>query len=133
MNPWIILGVLLAIAASGASGYHYGGVHTENKLVREFEAKKLIAVETAVKEANKQASVDNAHNLKQANEIADARVKEARRNVKTIREIKSNTVYLDAACAVPASGLQLIRDAASGGQTDKVSPERSDGETAGSP
>lgn len=126
LNPWVILAAVLTLVATAATGYHYGSKHTRNELEKE----KNEAIIKAVDDANVQSKADHELNMLEAEKVHLAKLQEARRNVKVIREINNNTVYRNGDCAIPDSGLLLIRDAARG-KGDEVPTGTSDGEATG--
>lgn len=119
MNPWIIVGVLLAVIGAASGGYYEGSKHKEDELMSKWATQQAEAVAAAVQASEDQAVLDRKAALEGAQKQADARVAEAKRNVKVTHEITNNVVYTNPDCAITDNGLRLIAEAANGGTDQK--------------
>tara|TARA_R110000868_G_scaffold99334_1_gene273434 strand:- start:3564 stop:3911 length:348 start_codon:yes stop_codon:yes gene_type:complete len=98
MNPYIIIGFLLALAGAGAGGFKLGDDHRTAAQARE---------QKHITEA-----VDAANNAA-AQAIATLKPKYTTIQNKLEKQIEINTIYRD--CKLDAVGLQLVNQALNGG------------------
>ena len=113
MNPYVLLGLAIAWAASLAGAFHFGTSHEQGQ-----EAKRAILIKDAVAEvkaANQEFA--DAIGLTVATSIGNIRVTNTtvQRNIHNEREI--HTKLLDNPdCTVPASVIRLLNAARGYGQ-----------------
>lgn len=94
MNPYLIIGFMLALAASGAGGFKLGMDHIK---ASEADNRALVA-----------EAVDAANNAS-AEAIAALKVKNTTITNEVQHEIRTNTIYTD--CKPTPRGVQLANQA----------------------
>lgn len=94
MNPYIIIGFLLALAAAGAGGFKLGADH---EVASQATKEELVA-----------EAVDAANNAA-AEAIAKLKVKNTTITNEVQHEIRTNTIYGD--CNHSPAGLRLVNSA----------------------
>lgn len=104
MNPWILLGVSMAWAATVGGAFFYG-----EDVGQAREVAKRAEVQEAIQAAREQAQQGAAE------AIAKLRPVYTTIRQETEREIRTNTIYAD--CKLPAGGLHLANEALSGKRT----------------
>ena len=97
MNPYLIIGFLLALAAAGAGGFRLGSDHEMAAKAREDKH-----ITEAVEAANK-ASAEAIAKIKIVNKTIQNEVQ---------REVQNNIVYRD--CKHSPDGLRLLNEAITG-------------------
>lgn len=117
LNPYIIIAVLLAIISAGGGGFLYGG-RVQKALDDQAQLK---AVQTAVDDANKQASADKAVAIKQASLDAAARTRQAFIRSQANDEFRKDPLPVNCNWGVPAFRLLIESVAAANG--DKTTPD----------
>jgi hypothetical protein len=98
MNPYLIIGFLLALAGAGAGGFKLGDDHRTAAQAREDKH-----ITEAVEAANNAA----------AQAIATLKPVYTTIQGKVIHETSTNTVYTD--CHQSANGMRLVQQALNGG------------------
>ncbi len=83
-NPWVILGVLLAIGTAGTTGYMKGGQHMKNEIESDIAREERIG----------QIAFANALSAS-ASQIAKIRIVNKTITQELEREIRYEPVYLD--------------------------------------
>ena len=118
--------VIMALVAIGiaVAGFFYGK-HVESV---ERDAAILKAVKVEVEKANEKAKEDFEKVLKAEQLKANRKLEEAKRNVRIIKEIQTNPIYITSDCNIPDDGLRLWNDEAAGKTSS--TPE-SDGQVSG--
>lgn len=110
MRGYLYLGLLVALVFTHTGAFFYGKKVEGN--ARDAAQKELI--EEKIEEGKKLAKENYDVELDAANKEFERKLDEAKRNVKIVREIKTNTIYLDPKCDLPADGMQLWNDEARG-------------------
>lgn len=108
MNPWMLLGVVLAVAGAGGGGFWYGtGVGHDQCIAERAKDEEL------VRRAGEAAA------LVAADAISKIEVKNVTQKQILQREIVENVVYRD--CRHTPDGLRALNDTLTGGKrgTDK--------------
>ena len=98
MNPYVIIGFLLALAGAGAGGFKLGADHEVASQARQdkYVAQAIqVATDTSAKAIAEQKKVFTTI------------------QGKVIHETSTNTIYAD--CKLPADGLRLVNEALNGG------------------
>ena len=93
LAPWIALGSIVAIAASGLYGYNIG-VSSEQKRAKAAAFDKEVIEDKALRAA--------------AAAISDLTVVQKTIHQKLEREVREKTVYRDTDCSLDADGVRLI-------------------------
>lgn len=114
MNPYLIIGFLLALAGAGAGGFKLGVDHEVASQARED---KHIA--EAVDAANATA----------AQAIAAIKPVYQTINAKVQHDVETHTIYAD--CKLPPSGVLLVNQALNGGTITPDSGKLPKADTAG--
>ena len=107
-NPYLIIGLMVAWAASLAGAFHFGTSHEQGQ-----EAKRAIIIKDAVAEV-KQANQEFADNigLKVATSIGKIRITNTTNQTDIHHEREIQTKLLDNPdCTVPASVIRLLNNA----------------------
>lgn len=106
MNPYLIIGALLALAAAFSSGWWTGSkVNEANWQARELALKEA---SDALREGRDRDRDQISKEL--AEGIAKIQVVNRTVNQKVIHEIQKEPVYLRADCAIPVGGVRLINE-----------------------
>lgn len=107
---WLYFGILVILIFTHLGAFTYGKKIEGN--ARDAAQKELIVEKI---EEGKQLAKENYDlDLVAANKEFERKLDEAKRNVKIVKEIRTNTVYLDPKCDLPAGGMQLWNDEARG-------------------
>lgn len=114
------LGCILLMAVSFLYGRHIEAQAVAAELVETYE--------NVIKEANEQAKADFDLVLKAEQQKAERKLQEAKRNVKIVKEIQTNEIYINPDCNLPDGGMRLWNDEASGKED---APSKPDGEVSG--
>lgn len=130
-NPWVLLGLLVAILSAALGGFFYGGKVTEDRLVAQWETEKNKAITAAVAEANTQSRKDYETNLASATKILAAELARKVRQGEVTHEVTNNVIYRSADCVLPVSGLRLLTEALAGHKGRPVPPSGAHDETTG--
>lgn len=123
MRGYLYLGLLITLIFTHTGAFFYGKKVEGN--ARDEAQKELI--EEKIEEGKKIAKENYDVELGAANKEFERKLDEAKRNVKIVREVKTNTVYLDPKCDLPAGGMQLWNDEARGRVLESTS-SKTDGE-----
>ena len=94
LNPWIILGIVLAVAGAGFQGYRMGSKSAQD----EARAAHATALEVAIADASKRAQID-------AKATFDAEAKRQVARTVFVDKVRTITETIHAAptnCTVPA-------------------------------
>lgn len=121
LNPWVILFFLVSLFGAFTYGKHIEGA--------ERDAAQLKAVTKAIEDAKAQAKIDFDLESKVEKDKQEARIKEAERNVKIVKEIRTDKVYVNADCNIPDAGLRLWNSAADGTKASGSPDDKVPGET----
>jgi hypothetical protein len=114
INPWVLLGVVVAWLASSVYAYRLGGEHTENAIVAKQASTKAMIQEAA-------ATVRQEIGAEVAGQIAGIRVVNRTINKEVEREIHTVPVYTSPDCAPTDAGVMLL-NAARRGDTGTARP-----------
>jgi hypothetical protein len=122
MNPYVIIGIMIALIADAAVCYHKGGVDKQN----EIEASQA-KVEKAIQDTQEKARLGTAE------AIAAIHVNQVTIQGKVEHEIETHTVYRD--CVHTPDSLRLINDALENHPDagSFVGPELPNADTSGGP
>lgn len=105
LNPWLILAVVLAIGASGASGFFYG----QHVQLAEDSAAQTAAVKTAVDDANRLAEADKRKAVLAAAAAATAKTKQ--QEIRSRANVVIHEAPLAASCDWNEPSFRLLGDA----------------------
>lgn len=117
-NPWVLLGIVLALLASHGGAYYVGGKHMENSI----KAEQLEATNKAVEIAEVQAVHDNL-----VIKFIEVEKEVIKKEYITIRDrvnenIEKNPDYAE--CALDSDGLSLF-NGGTGETTKKIDTGKS--------
>ena len=111
VNPWIVIGVMVAILTAGAVGYWRGGVNTKSRIESDIARENQIA----------RVAYDNALKAT-AEQIANIKIVNTTVRQELEREIRKEPVYLD--CR-HSDDVKRLLDAVLTGQAPAESFDRS--------
>ncbi len=105
MNPWLIIGVIIASFIATIASYKFGYDNGTNEIkALQLSEEKLIA------------KVEESARLGAANEIAKIQLKQTTIYNKVQREVQTNTVYRE--CKHTADGLRNLNEALTNQRSD---------------